>query len=172
MSDEAVLAATGRDWAGWRAFLDGESAADMPHADIAKMLGAIGVKPWWRQMVTVGYERMIGRREIGQTCAGSFAANASKTLSGEKDEALARWLELVEGRVEFAGALVTGEPRITRSEKWRYWRIGLDNGSRATLGFSGKPNGKSAVGVNHEKLANAQAAAQAKAFWKDLLAQL
>lgn len=172
MSDEAVLAATGRDWAGWRAFLDGEGAADLPHPVIARMLGALGVKPWWRQMVTVGYERMIGRRELRQTCAGDFAAAASRTIPGDKDAALLQWQALVEGRVEFAGEIAAAEPRITRSAKWRYWRVDLSDGSRVTVSFSDKTGGKAGVGVNHQKLGNPDAVNAAKLFWKELLAAL
>ncbi len=172
MSDAAVRAATGRDWAGWKAHLDAAGAAAMSHADIARSLKSEGVKPWWRQMVTVGYERMIGRREVGQTCAGSFAAGASRTVAGDKDSALARWQDINCESAEFAGALALQEPRVTQSEKWRYWRVDLDNGSRVTVGFSDKPKGKVGVGVNHEKLRDADEVSAAKAFWKELLAQL
>ena len=172
MANERVLEATGRDWAAWKAHLDGAGAADMSHAEIARMLKDDGVAHWWSQMVTVGYERMIGRREVGQTCAGTYSAGASKTFVGDKDEALAAWQELVAGRLDYAGAVTGEEPRVTQSEKWRYWRVDLDNGSKVTVGFSDKAEGKSAIGVNHEKLADADAVANAKAFWKGLLAEL
>lgn len=172
MADERVLEATGRDWAAWRSYLDGKGAADMDHAAIARMLKSEGVKPWWSQMVTVGYERMIGRREVGQTCAGSYAANVSKTFAGEMDDALAAWQELVGERTDYAGAVAGEEPRVTQSEKWRYWRVDLDNGSKVTVHFSDKAGGKSTIGVNHEKLADADAVANAKLFWKDLFSAL
>jgi len=176
MSDDAVAQATGRDWAAWKAHLDAAGAAEMDHAAIARSLKDLGVRPWWRQMVTVGYERMIGRRELGQTCAGTYAASASKTFAGDKDAALAAWQELVSERMQFAGATAAAEPRITRSEKWRYWRVDLDNGTRVTIGFSDKAGGRAgsraSIGVQHEKLADADAVGAAKAFWKDLLAQL
>ena len=54
MADAAVAAATGRDWAGWKDRLDSRGAADMPHAEIARLLHAEGVPHWWSQMVTVG----------------------------------------------------------------------------------------------------------------------
>ena len=172
MADAPVTEATGRDWAGWKAHLDEAGAAGMSHAEIARLLKGEGVPAWWSQMVTVGYERMIGRREVGQTCAGTFAANASKTFPGDKDEALAAWQNLVGERTDFAGAVAGEEPRVTQSDNWRYWRVDLDNGSKVTVHFSDKAGGKSAIGVNHEKLADADAVAAAKAFWKGLFAEL
>ena len=173
MSDDAVMGGTGHDWAHWKRVLDARDASGMDHAAIVRTLVEDGLAPWWRQMVTVGYERMIGRREIGQTCAGSFAANVSKTFAGDKDAALAAWQTLVGERTDFAGAVTGEEPRITQSDNWRYWRVDLDNGSKVTVHFSDKPGGdKSAIGVNHEKLTDADAVTEAKVFWKSLFAQL
>lgn len=172
MSDEAVVAATGKNWAGWKRFLDDAGAGKMSHGDIAKFLKKNGVGPWWRQMVSVGYERMIGRRVVGQNCEGNFSAGASRALSGDMDSALARWVLMVEGQVEFAGALASGEPRVTSSDKWCYWRIDLDNGSRVTVHFSKKSDEKCTAGINHDKLADQAAVTEVKVFWKALLVRL
>ncbi|WP_340588530.1 hypothetical protein [Erythrobacter alti] len=173
MSEEAVVAGTGHDWAHWKRALDARGASDLDHAAIVRSLADEDLSPWWRQMVTVGYERMIGRREVGQTCAGSFAANVSKTFPGDKDAALAAWQALVGDRIDFAGSVTGEEPRLTKSDKWRYWRVDLDNGSKVTVHFSDKPGGeKSAIGVNHEKLSDADAVVASKTFWKGLLGEL
>ena len=171
-SDAAVAQATGRDWAGWRAHLDALGAAELPHAAIVRALEPVIASGWWRQSVTVGYERMIGRRETGQRCAGDFAASASRSVAGDMDAALARWQALVAGRAEFAGVPVAGEPRISSSDKWRYWRIDLADGGRVTVTFNDKPGGKAAVAVEQAKLADAAEGAAAKAFWKELLGLL
>lgn len=172
MSDEAVIRNTGHDWAHWLSVLDARGAREMDHAAIVKTLEADGVRHWWRQMVTVGYERMIGRRELGQTCAGTFSANASRTIPGSMDSARDAWAALNAERAEYAGAFATSEPRMTESDKWRYWRVDLDDGSKVSVMFSDKPGGKATVAVNHDKLASADAIASAKAFWKPLLQQL
>lgn len=172
MADERVLEATGRDWAGWNDHLDAQGAADMDHAAIARLLKAEGVKPWWSQMVTVGYERLIGRREVGQTCTGTFSANASRTIVGTMDSARDAWAALHAERAEYAGAVATCEPRLTESEKWRYWRVDLDDGSRVAVMFSDKSGGKVTVAVNHDKLSSIDEIAKAKAFWKPLLQAL
>jgi hypothetical protein len=172
MSDASVLEATGHDWAHWLAVLDERGARGMGHAAIARLLHAEGVGRWWSQMVTVGYERMIGRRAVGQTCTGSFSANASRTILGTMDSAREAWAALNAERAEYAGAVATGEPRCTDSANWRYWRVDLDDGSKVAVMFSEKPGGKAAVAVNHDKLGSAEAVAAAKAFWKPLLAEL
>ena len=172
MADERVLEATDRDWAAWKSYLDSKGGADMDHAAIARLLKDEGVKPWWSQMVTVGYERMIVRREVGQTCAGTFSANASRTIPGTMDSTREAWAALNAERAEYAGAVAEGEPRLTESEKWRYWRVDLDDGSKVSVMFSEKPGGKATVAVNHDKLSSADDVARAKAFWKPLLQQL
>ncbi|MCB2067434.1 MAG: hypothetical protein KDE15_12440 [Erythrobacter sp.] len=172
MSDASVREATGHDWAHWLAVLDARGARDMDHAAIVRSLEADGIRPWWRQMLTVGYERMIGRRAMGQTCAGTFSANASRTIPGTMDTARQAWAALNAERAEYAGAVATGEPRCTDSANWRYWRVDLDDGSKVSVMFSDKPGGKATVAVNHDKLASAEAIAIAKAFWKPLLQAL
>ncbi len=172
MSDEAVRAATGRDWRDWKSRLDALGAFDLTHPEIVKLLSASGMGDWWRQMVAVGYERMSGKRAPGQRCDGAFTANASRTLVGDKDDALRRWLTKVEGLIQYNDALVVSEPRESQSEKWRYWRVDLDDGSKVSVVISEKPGGKSVIAIGHEKLADEAAAAGAKAFWKSLLAAI
>jgi hypothetical protein len=172
MSDEAVKAATGRDWAQWRDTLDRLGAALLDHKQVVELVSSQGVGRWWQQMVTVGYERMTGKRAAGQRCDGAFTANASRTVAGDKDEALAKWLAVVDGMSEFAGVFAEAEPRQTRSEKWRYWRIALEDGSKVTVMCSDKAGGKAVVAVDHERLADQETAARAKLYWKSLLAAL
>lgn len=172
MSNEAVKAATGFGWDEWRAKLDTENAEQLSHADIVRIVQALGISGWWSQMVTVGYERLTGKRAMSQRCDGAYVANASRTVVGNKDQALAKWLKIVDGMTEFDEAFANGEPRVTQSENWRYWRVNLDNGTKVDVVISDKPDGKAVVAIGHEKLADANAVARAKAFWKPLLAQL
>ncbi|MGW4474427.1 hypothetical protein [Nonomuraea sp. NPDC004354] len=52
-------------------------------------------------------------------------------------------------------------------------RAGWEDGStRLVVGFTGKGEGKSMVGVVHEKLPDAETAARMKAFWREQLATL
>ena len=172
ISDEAVTAATGRDWPAWRRHLDAIGAARMSHKDIAARLAGDGVRGWWAQMVTVEYERMLGRRAVGQRCDGAFSVSASRTIGGDKDAALARWCGVVADMVEFGTATCVDEPRVTASGNWRYWKADFDDGSRASINICDKPGGKAAVAVDHDRLASAEAADKWKEVWKPLLAKL
>ena len=87
------------------------------------------------------------------------------------DASLARWQALVAARVEFVGPLAEGEPRVTSSAKWRYWKIDLEDGSRVSINFADKAGGRTSIGANHDKVPDAATAERAKAFWKALLAE-
>lgn len=77
MSDAAVKAKTGKTWAEWFAALDEAKAQTLSHKEIVALVK--GVAPWWRQMVTVEYERAQGLRIRHQTASG-FSVSVSKTL--------------------------------------------------------------------------------------------
>lgn len=172
ISDQAVTKATGRDWADWRRHLDAAGAGALAHQRISQMLHTQGLSGWWSQMVTVEYERMIGRRQALQKCDGSFSANASRTLPGNMGQAMTAWCALVDGMTQFDEVSASALPRLTRSEKWRYWRVALADGSQVTVMAGDKVGGKAALAVNHDKLDDAIAAARWKAWWKAMLGRL
>lgn len=172
-SDQAIEKATGKKWAQWQVLLKAMNAAALPHKKIAAQLHRDhGVSGWWAQALTVQFERVIGCRKIGQTHAGDFSASASKTLSGTKDDALAAWRRLVGKARDFDGVAFAGAPSTRKTEKWRYWRIGLADGSKVTIAIGDKAGGKALLGVNHDKLADAEAAARWKAYWRRRLEAL
>src|SRR5690606_38785401 len=73
---------TGRDWAGWLAFLDEIGARDMPHGEIAARVLATGdASAWWAQSITVAFEQHIGRRRPGQRSAGTYEVSANRTVA-------------------------------------------------------------------------------------------
>src|SRR4029078_3552631 len=80
MTDAAVRAKTGKDWAGWFGALDTAGAATLRHQQIARLLQEKhGVPGWWSQMVTVEYELARGLRVRHQTATG-FSVSASNTI--------------------------------------------------------------------------------------------
>ena len=174
-SDDAVRSATGRGWGDWRAVLRAMGAADLPHKEIAaRLVAEHRVSEWWAQTITVDYERSIGRRDVGQRCDGDYAAGATKTVRGSLDDALAGWAALVAGATGFDGVAFDGEPRVTRTETWRYWRVALADGSRLAIAIGAKPGAtpKCGVAVNHDGIATPAAAARWKAYWKEFLQRL
>lgn len=80
LSDEAVKAKTGKAWAEWFKLLDAAGARTLEHRAIVTLLSqSHGVPGWWRQMVTVEYERARGLRQVHQKSDG-FSVSASKTV--------------------------------------------------------------------------------------------
>ena len=181
MSDTSVMKATGRELHEWFAVLDAHGARELPHKDIARLLTSdYDVPGWWSQNVTVEYEKHIGRRETGQSQSGEYEATATRTLPGTMDEVLDDWVERlpsVPGAAAFDGVGFVGAPSVSRTEKWRYWRVSLADGSRVTVTISQKPGGPAvAVGpasllaVTTSKLPTREDGARWKAFWRAYLA--
>lgn len=183
MDDTPVMNATGKDLRDWFAILDGCDARELPHKDIARLLqDEYGVSGWWSQNVTVEYEKRIGRRETGQTQAGDYEATVTRTLLGDMDAALDRWVAgLPEGgaAVGFDGVPFAGEPAISKTQKWRYWRVALADGTKVTVTICDKPGAAAKAGgsaallaVTSSKLPTRDDSHRWKAFWRRCLAAL
>lgn len=174
----AVETGTGIMWADWLDFF--EPHRELDHTAMAKLAldyiraeGNSRSPEWWAQGVTVAYEQHIGRRKVGEQCDGSFAINASKTLPGTMDEILGKLVAAGAGRDEFAGIPIASEPTTSATEKWRYWRVKLDDGSRVSINVQQKPTGnKSVAAVNHDGLDSDAGADALKAWWRDYLGSL
>jgi hypothetical protein len=169
-SDEVIRQRTGKSWAEWRETLDAWSAADKSHTEIAAYIsGDLGIDGWWAQGVTVGYERMIGRREVGQRNDGSYSASVSKTLNAGvndvhaalvDDEARAAWL--ADGIVTFRTA---SAPKSARFDD-------LEAGVIIAFFLTTKGDGKTAVQVQADKFVSQHHADAWKSAWKPRLNDL
>lgn len=169
MSDKAIRRRTGRGWEEWFDLLDDWGAAARPHKEIARWLAdQHAVDRWDAQAVTVSYERARGLRAVGERADG-FAITASKTVAvpvdrlweAFVDESLReRWLPDDQLRQRTAS-----KPRSARFD----WGDGT---TRVNVGFTAKGEAKSAVALEHERLAGAQESERMKAFWRDRLAAL
>jgi hypothetical protein len=169
MSDEAIRRRTGRGWEEWFDLLDEWGATERPHAEIARWLAdEQGVDGWSAQSVTVGYERARGGRAVGEHAEG-FSVTASKTVAvpverlyaGFLDESL-RPLWLPDAELSLRTA---SEPKSARFD----WG---DGSTRVIVGFDAKSDGKSSVGLAHERLPDAGEADRMKAFWRERVAVL
>lgn len=190
--ENGIEKATGVAWSDWTAWLTVQGAREREHATIARLaeqhLGELGITAhqvtgeplnagWWAQGIAIEFELDHGLRAAGQTSRGDFAVSASKTLPGTIDDALRAWLTLVGGLVEVAGAGMMGEPAVTRTDKWRYWRVGLADGSRVSVTVSAREAAegaapKAVVAVNHGELESADVGERMRAWWKELLRRL
>jgi hypothetical protein len=165
--------ATGRSWQEWVAFLDGIDAHNLSHTEIASRIFDTGkASSWWAQSITVAYEQYIGRRVPGQDHKGAFTAAVSKTCAGTMDEVLARWAGFMAKRKELDGIRVSREPEQSVTEKWRYWRCGLNNGTRVNVTIGPKAPGKALLAIQHEKLETTDDVERWRLFWKGLLKEL
>jgi hypothetical protein len=172
ITPEAIERGTGRSWEEWLSFFDGIGASTLSHQEIVERATHFGAEPWWRQMVTVAYEQHIGRRMPGQDGSGTFSISVSKTVNGTVDGALDLWIGRVTGRSEFSDVAITRAPQVSVTEKWRYWRCGLADGSRLIVLFSARSPTKAIVNVQQEKVDSDELAAHWRAYWKQLLVDL
>ena len=163
MSDAAVKKATGRDWSEWVATLDAARAAEKPHREIAAYVSSLGIPDWWTQMVTVGYERVRGLRDKGQRRGGTYEANKSRTFAVPIDTLFdafknartrRRWLD--------------ANMKVRTSHDNRTIRASFDDGTLVQFYFTDKGK-KSAVAVQHQKLADKETADRMKQWWTDKL---
>ncbi|WP_372700079.1 hypothetical protein [Arthrobacter sp. JSM 101049] len=180
---DAITAATGIPWTDWCALLDEGAGPSLPHDRIATracdyiIAHAAGMPAstnpeWWGQSVAVAYEQQIGRRVPGQSSSGDFHVGASKTYPGDLDATLEAWLDLVGDRDSFDGVPVEGEARVSSTQKWRYWRINLADGSRVSVDIGRKATEKSTIGINHTRLDSAESMGHWRGVWRGILAGL
>ncbi len=166
-SDEAVYKATGKLYDEWYSILEQKKASKLSHKEIAALLvEEYDVSFWWAQTITVEYERLIGRREVGQSCEGDFQAGGSKTIAGSMNGVYKEWQQFVAGKDKLNDVPFKDEPTLSETEKWRYWRVLLADNSKVNVHIHQKAANKVQIAVNHEQLNNTDAVAQWKIFWK------
>ena len=172
ITDDAMERATGKRRAGWFELLDAMGGREMTHKEIARALEEQGriAERWWCQTVTVEYERHIGRRAHGQRQAGDFSAAASRTFAAaDLDAGLSAWQAVAEASEPFDGVGLADPPSTSATEKWRYWRARLDDGSRVVVTVSMRRPGTCTLGLAHEGLHDEESVERWKRFWKPLL---
>jgi hypothetical protein len=168
ISNEAVLAKTGKGWEEWFALLDGRSATNSTHKEIARFLvEECAIGGWWAQTVTVGYEQARGMRQKHQKLDG-FASTASRTIPVPLSDLYAAWAT-EESRKPWLPDPITVTSVI---ENKSLRAVSADGRTRISAYFSEKDDSKSQVSVQHEKLADADEVATSKAYWLGALDRL
>jgi hypothetical protein len=161
MSDEKVKKATGCTWEKWVFALDRKKAYELSHRDLAKLIKTQYKTPdWWTQTVAVGYERIKGKRAIGQRVDGRFHATRSRTFHVPVEELFdafatasmrAKWLGEKNVKVRTAK-----RPQSIRLEQ---------DGSIISVWFTRKAAGKSVAAVDEDKLPSKEAVDAVKKYW-------
>lgn len=175
---KAIETGSGIAWQKWIEIL--EPHRDKTHGAIAlvafnviKERGVSTSPEWWAQGVTVAFEQYIGRRKVGQMSDGTFSVTVSKTVVGGMDEVLDAWAALVGDVRQYSGMKVVGEPRISKTDKWRYWRCNLEDGSTLSVNIQEKPGGeKSIISVNQDKLPSEDKLEDIRGYWRGFIADL
>ena len=168
-SDDAVRAKTGCDWKKWVRVLDAKGMASMPHKEIVKYVyEQFDVSRWWAQMVTVGYERIKGLRDVGQACDGQYQASKSKTLPVPLKK-LYRAFSVARTRNRW---LPDVKLNVRKATPEKSMRITWEDGTSVEAYFTAKGAKKSQVAIQHRKLGRKADVTKAKAYWGERLTAL
>ena len=170
MSPDAVRSATGREWDEWFALLDAWGATERPHKAIAAWLVAEhGVPGWWAQGVTVEYERSRGLRAPGSGRDGLFSVGASRTIAAPVERLYEAFVD-PEMRERWLPGDRVRERTVLPHRSARFdWEGGP---TRLVVGFAEKGPAKAQVALAHERVPDAEVAAELKAYWRERLGVL
>lgn len=166
--DDAVREATGRGYDEWCDLIEAWPSHDEGHTAVAAWLqDEHDVDGWWAQTVTVGWERITGRRLPHQRPDGTFSAGRTRTVT--TDVAALREMLLDD---EDRAALFPGHETELRSRPTaKTLRIGIGGGV-AQIAIDERPDGRATVSVAHERLPEPGDVDHWKAFWGDWLEAL
>ena len=169
ISDGAVRKATGKSWAEWCRILDKAGAKKMSHKEIARHLyEKESMPPWWGQMVTVGYERVRGLREMHQKPDG-YSVSASRTVAVPVSRLYAAWADAKRRATWLKDSQFT----VRKATKPKSMRVTwLDGKTNVDINFLAKGATRSSVAVEHSKLASAREVARIRTYWGRQLDQL
>ena len=169
MSDKAIQNATGCTWDKWVWALDHAGAIDWSHRAVAEYVQTTyKISDWWSQSVTVGYERIKGKRAIGQRMSGVFEATKSKRIAAAP-KSISR--AFTDSRVRakwLPGESVT----IKKVAPGKSVRMIWGDGTPVEVWLVTTPAGKTSAQVTHRKLADKRGVDDSKAYWADRLAAL
>ncbi len=171
-SDDAVAAATGRGWDQWIDMIERWDGDGDDHAAVARYLEAEhGLDGWWSQTVTVGFERITGRRLPHQRADGTFAVSKSATVDVAADRLQAMLLDDTDRADLFPGQATRRRSRPSS----KAIRIGFVTGVAAigleTVGDGGGASGqaRTKVTVRHEELPDPTAVDHWRGYWAQWL---
>jgi hypothetical protein len=168
MADDKVKKATGCTWEKWVFSLDRKKAYELSHRDLAKLIKEKYKTPdWWTQTVAVGYERIKGKRSIGQRVDGRFHASKSRTFNVPIERLFDAWTDTKTRERWLAAKNV----KIRKATAFKSIRLEQDGSIIAVL-FTKKGPAKSIVAIDEDKLPSRDAAAEVKKYWGERFDEL
>ena len=161
MAEAKLVEATGRGWDAWCDLVDAWPGHADGHGAVAAWLqDEHDVPGWWAQTITVGWERITGRRLPHQQPDGTFTAGRSRTVRVDADELRAALLD-ADDRTD----LFPGMPTELRSRPTsRTVRLGMDPGV-VELDLAPRDDGRVTVSVAHAKLPAPEDVTVWKQWW-------
>jgi uncharacterized protein YndB with AHSA1/START domain len=186
ISDAAVRKATAKSWPAWLEWIDERGGRERSHQDVVRLLrDEAGVESgWWQQAVANGYEKLIGRRSVGETQRGGFQVGVRRTVAASPEQVwrllvspqgLCAWLgddpprELRQGQLYELADGTTGEIRIVKegSHLRLTWRPrNWPRHSTIQVRLLPAASGKTAVSFHQERLPDAAARAERREWFK------
>jgi hypothetical protein len=164
ISTTALMKATSHTWGWWLDQLDALGCREKKHRDITRYVEeTFDISAWWTQSMVIGYERIVGLREIGQSRSGTFSANKSKTLPVPVEE-LYRAFSDAGSRRAWLPAV---HWKVRTSTADRSIRLEWSDGCPVELWFTSKGEAKSSVQIEHRKLAAKEEIARVKREWAE-----
>ena len=168
VGDEAVQAETGRSWDDWVDVLEVWPGVEDGHPAIAAhLLDHHGLSPWWSQTVTVGFERISGRRLPYERPDGTFTAGRSKTVDIPAAELRAALLDPTARQDLFPG----NPTELLSDPAAKTIRISLGPGD-VQFGVTDKGDDRSQISVSHRRLPTYDEVEVWQYYWTDWLAAL
>jgi hypothetical protein len=169
MTDEAMQRGSGKPIGEWLAILDAWGAAERRHPEIARWLvSEHGIGGWWAQSVTVGFERARGLRALHERPDG-YEVSASRTIRASAemisdaftdDSVRNRWLP------DAPISLRTANRGRSARFDW------ADPPSLVGFNLFSKGEGRTQIGLGHQKLPDADRADAIKLMWRERLSAL
>lgn len=162
LSTAALGRATGHDWGWWLDHLNGVPFKTKEHREITRYVEeTFDISAWWVQSVVIGYERIVGLREIGQSRTGSYEASKSKTLPVSIDSLFQAFAEDTQRN----SWMPEVDWKVRKATAHRSIRLEWSDGCPVELWFTAKGEAKSSVQIQHRKLASKEDIPRIKEEW-------
>ena len=172
----AIERATKRVWAEWITYFETKGAATLDHASIARL--ALSHMPadlenpeWWAQGVAIAYEQHAGIRVPGQSAAGDFRVSVSRTVTLERDDALAAWISRFGAAASHRDHAVTNV-RTSQTDKRAFYRFSLEGAGKVEVASAAKDTEKTIVTIGQTGLPTGEQIEEWRAYWKAQLHEL
>ena len=163
--DASVTEHTGRGWEEWCDIIEAWPGHVDGHAAIAAHVhDTYDLTHWWSQAVTIGWERITGRRVVNQRSDGTFGTSKTRTVTVDHDELRAALFDDAERAELFPGL----DTEMRSKPTTKVPRVAFPEGV-VLVTMTPVDGGRVRVNVAHDGLDSPAAVDEWKAYWTDWL---